>query len=289
MNTLFRYSAFTLLVFIVILGVSSFLPSVYDRISGVAKVAVVQVHTELSVDSNFLQGVTSVDSIISELKTADKDSSVKAILLDINSGGGGVVASYELASEIQKLRKPVISVIREAGASGAYWAAISSDYVFANPLSIVGSVGVIASYLEFSDLMKNYGVDEVRVVSGDLKDLGSPYQNVSAQGRLELDRIVNETFQVFLNDFRRLRSVNESTLSEVVTGKIFLGRQAFELGLVDGLGGFDEAEAYLKNVLQVSSIRFVENSRQASILDLLSGVKSFNPLALVDKGLKISS
>ena len=290
MNALLRYVVFISFMMLVIILISNLFPAAYDLISGVSKVAKISVHTELSVDSSILSGVTSVDSIISEIKSADVDNSIDAILLDINSPGGGVVASYELAKAIQQVSKPIVSVIREVGASGAYWAAISSDYVIANDLSIVGSVGVVANYLEFSGLMEKFGVSEVRAVSGEMKDFGSPYHNLTQAQRVELDRLVNLTFQFFFNDFKNLRTVNDSVLSQVVTGKTFLGIEAYSLGLIDALGGFDVANNYLKNVLESNNVEYVEDSKSFSLIDLLSSVKdSFNPLSFSGNGLSIKS
>ena len=152
MNTLARYAVFILVMGVIIIVLATVLPNVYTSVLGVVKIERIQVHTELSVGSDFLMGVSSVDYIISQLKSADANSEIKAVILDINSGGGGVVASYELADAIKSFSKPIVTVIREVGASGAYWAAASSDYVFANPLSMVGSVGVIGSYLVFEGL-----------------------------------------------------------------------------------------------------------------------------------------
>lgn len=288
MNVFARYAVFILVMGIIIVSLASLAPNAYKQLTGIVRVAKIPIHSFLSVDSDLLSGVTGVDSIISRIKSADSDPEIKAILLDINSGGGGAVASYELAKTIQQVSKPVISVIREVGASGAYWAAISSDYVFANELSTVGSVGVTASYLVFEGLMDKYGISEVRAVSGELKDFGSPYRNLTLEEADELNRIINITARVFIDDFLILRNVTSDVLEQVITGKIFLGTEAFELGLVDGLGTLDDVDDYLMLLLDSKVIEYVEYSETFSLLDLLAGVKT-SPLNFASERLILNS
>ncbi len=286
----YRYAAFVILAVGIIAFLACTIPPFYDYAMGIDRVAVIPIHTELSVDSSPLSGITSVDTIISQIQSAENDPHINAIVLDINSGGGGVVASYELAKTVQDSKKPIVAMIREIGASGAYWTAISSDYVVANPLSIVGSVGVTASYLSFNGLMQKYGITEVQAVSGSNKEFGSPYLNITPEQKSILDSMVNETFQVFLGDFEKLRHVSNSTLAQVITGRVFLGEDAYKLGLVDALGGRDQVTSYLKSKLGASQINYVEYESSFSIMDLLSGVQSsFNPASAMSNAAMLSS
>jgi len=120
--------------------------------------------------SSFGQEIVSSKTIVDFLKDAEEKSRVEAVVLEINSPGGSAVASDEIASQIKKMEKPVVVVIREVGASGGYWVASAADYVIANRMSITGSIGVISSYLEFSGLMERYGVSYERLVAGEYKD-----------------------------------------------------------------------------------------------------------------------
>ena len=127
------------------------------------------------------QTIASSKTIVSFLEDAEKRTNVKAILLEINSPGGGAVASDEIASQIKSMKKPVVSVIREVGASGGYWIASATDHVIANRMSITGSIGVISSYLEFSELMKEYGVGYERLIAGKYKDVGTPFRKLEVE------------------------------------------------------------------------------------------------------------
>jgi protease-4 len=277
MNSVVRYAVFILVMGAIILLLAGVAPRFYETIIGVARVARIAVHSELSIDSSFLTGTASVDSIISQIKSADADPEISAILLDINSPGGGAVASYELAKAVKSVSKPVVSVIREMGASGAYWAAASGDYVFATEISIVGSVGVTGSYLVFEELMEKYGVSEVRAVSGEKKDFGSPYRNITNEELEDFEELINETFTFFVSNLLESRSFSEEALEEVKSGKIFLGAQALEFGLIDAVGGMEEAEYYLMQLLGVNEIEFVEQSFELTLFDLLTNIKNNSP------------
>src|SRR3989338_2223036 len=123
-------------------------------------------------DSEFLfESITSSLDAVELIEKADKNPNIKAIILEINSPGGSAVASEEIAKAVQKTNKTTVAWIREVGASGAYWVASSSDYVIANRVSITGSIGVIASYLEFPGFLEKYNVTYRRLVSGKYKDI----------------------------------------------------------------------------------------------------------------------
>ena len=126
----------------------------------------------------------SSKSIVEFIEEADKSDNIDAIVLEINSPGGSAVASDEIAEAVKNAKKPVVSFIREVGASGGYWVASASDYIIANRMSITGSIGVISSYLEFSGLMEKYGVGYERLVAGENKDLLSPYTKLEKTKKL---------------------------------------------------------------------------------------------------------
>src|SRR3989344_139732 len=126
------------------------------------KIVIIPITGPLSIsenDAGILEPRTATtENILDNIKKARSDSSVKAIIFEINSPGGTVVASKEIADAVKNLKKPNIALIREVGASGAYWVASASDKIVASPMSITGSIGVISSYSEFSKLFDKYGV-----------------------------------------------------------------------------------------------------------------------------------
>ena len=132
-------------------------------------------------DSEYIfETITSSPETVEFIEKANKNPNIKAIILEINSPGGSAVASEEIANAVKKTNKTTVAWVREIGTSGAYWVASSSDYIVANRVSITGSIGVIASYLEFAGLIERYNITYQRLVSGKYKDIGSPFKEMTA-------------------------------------------------------------------------------------------------------------
>jgi len=198
-------------------------------------------------DNIFSSADTNSDSIISLLKKAKDSKNIKAVILEINSPGGTVVASKEIANAVKEFNKPKVALIRDVGASGAYWIASSADKIVADELSITGSIGVISSYLQFSDLFEKYGITYERLVSGKYKDAGSPYKELNDEERGLIQSKLNKIDQIFLDDVKINRNLEDTYRIE--TGEFFLGIEAKELGLVDYLGNKNTAFEIAKNLI----------------------------------------
>lgn len=215
-------------------------------------------------------GVASGD-VVRRIKDLDKDDSVKAVIFEINSPGGTVVASQEIADAIKSMNKTNYALIREVGASGAYWVASASDKIFVSPMSITGSIGVYGSYLEFSELFDKYGVNYQRMVSGKYKDLGSPYRNLTDEERVLLQNKLNTIHGFFISEVAKNRNMSLEEVSKVATGEFFLGTEAKELGLVDDFGNRDSVIEIIKKDLKLEDVEIVENRQKFSLLDKLLG------------------
>jgi protease-4 len=213
----------------------------------------------------------SAQEIVKIIKKADKDPTVKAIILDINSPGGTVVASEEIAAAVKGAKKPVVAWIREIGASGAYWIASASDTIVADPASITGSIGVSGSYLQFSGLMDKYGVTYERLVTGTFKDTGSEYKELTDEERAYLMSKLNAINSVFIDAVSANRNLDRTYVATLATGEIFLGSEAADKGLVDVLGGKNEAQLVAQQLAGISSSRLVTMQEQkGTLLDLIS-------------------
>jgi len=187
--------------------------------------------------------------------------------LNINSPGGTVVASKEIADAVKKVDKPVVALIREVGASGAYWVASASDHIVADPLSITGSIGVIGSYLEFSELFSEYGIKYQELTTGKYKGLGSPFDRLSD----DEERVMMGKLQIIHDYFSDEVNANRNMdLTEYANGLFYLGTEAKEIGLIDELGGKEEAIAALKDLAGIDTHELVFYQRKASLLDILS-------------------
>ncbi len=237
---------------------------------------------------------SSPEQVIAAIDKAEADGRIKAILLDINSPGGSAVASEEIAMATRDAEKPVVALVRDVGASGAYWAASGSDAIVASPVSLVGSVGATASYVEFSGIMEKYGLGYERLVSGEFKDSGTPYRALSSREREMLQEMIEATGDYFAQSVKERRGIPDETMEEVSSGRLYTGLQAKELGLVDGLGSIDEAKELIKEKAGIESANLVEYSTRkplgiASILAQQASVVGRNMgAALVPKGNAIS-
>ncbi len=256
-----------------------FLPIVFSVFgnSRSGNVALIPINGPLTADgSSDLLGTSSVSSaqMVDFINEADSNSEVKVIMLEINSPGGSAVASDEIASAVKKAKKPVVALIREVGASGGYWVASAADYVIANRMSITGSIGVISSYLEFSGLMEKYGVSYEQLISGDKKDIGTPYRKLTEEERALLQAKLDKVHQFFIEEIAANRKLDSSKVERLATGEFYLGEEAYDLGLIDQLGDKDTAEEYIKTKYGLEEVEFAVYEEKKSFLELLQGVFS---------------
>lgn len=206
------------------------------------------------------------NSIISYLDKAEEDAGVKGIILDINSGGGNVVASKEIATKVKNMKKPTVALIREVGASGAYWVASAADKIVADELSVTGSIGVRSGYLEFSELMRDYGVKYESLVGGKYKDAGSPYRELTDEERTILQNKVNLIHENFIKSVSENRGVN---LKPLATGMFFLGEEAVANGMIDYLGSKDKALEIVKELAGVDKAKIITYKKKRTIKDVI--------------------
>ncbi|HMQ68721.1 MAG TPA: signal peptide peptidase SppA [Ignavibacteria bacterium] len=202
--------------------------------SGNGKIAVV--------DLDFT--ILSSGSIVRQFKKYGEDNSIKGIILRVNTPGGGVAASQEMYEMIKSVRdagKPVIVSISSLGASGGYYAACGGSIIVADGGSLVGSIGVIINLTNFKDLAEKIGVSQTIIKSGELKDAGNPLREVNEKDKEYFQDIVDDSFEQFLEVVSKERKMNMDTLKIYATGRVFTGRQAKEIGLVDSLGTYEDA------------------------------------------------
>ena len=185
---------------------------------------------------------------VRDLNKMAEDRDVDAIVYEINSGGGAVVASKEIRRSIDNLEIPTVCRIRDVGASGAYLLSLGCDSIIADSASTTGSIGVTSSYIEFSDLMEELGVGYVNVTAGENKEVGSPYKEPTGEEKDILQEKTDIIGEEFLSDVSEARNLTQEQKQEVGTGEIFLGSEAEELGLVDELGGRETAIEKAENI-----------------------------------------
>ncbi|MDD5361625.1 MAG: signal peptide peptidase SppA [Ignavibacteria bacterium] len=183
-------------------------------------------------------------SIVRQFKQYREDKSIKAIVLHVNSPGGGVSASQEMYEEVKKTRdagKPVIVSFGSIAASGGYYVACGGSLIVANPGSMTGSIGVIAAFMNFKDLADKLGVKETIIKSGKLKDSGNPFREMNKEDMEYFQEIIDNAYEQFLDVVSTERKIDKDELRTIANGRVFTGKQAKDLKLVDSLGTFEDA------------------------------------------------
>lgn len=236
-----------------ILAVS--LPALYTEMNpSVGRVAIIQLNGPIMGDTDVrTQGVTPNN--IASLTQNAKNDRADAIIYEINSPGGSAVASKDAARVVKEVDVPTICLLRETAASGAYWVASACDHVIADSLTITGSIGVTSAYLEFSELLNRFGVDYVNLTSGEYKDMGSRYRNITDEERAKFQDILDTVHLTFVESVAENRDMTTEQVETVATGEIFLGVEAQRLGLVDTLGSKQDAISVAKNMTGTETLK----------------------------------
>jgi protease-4 len=241
------------------------------------KVAIIEVEGLLSdTRSSGLLSLGGGENVLSlfteELQRAENDSSVKAVVLRINSPGGTVTsadAMYDMVKRFKnKTHKPVVASIQEVGASGAYYVSCAADKIVAQPTSVVGSIGVIFESLEFQGTLMKLGITPITVKSGTLKDMGSPFKALQPDERDVMHSMIEEYFARFIGVVRQNRNIAEAPRPDltayaeapyegIFSGRVFSGARGVELGLIDQTGLLEDA---------IDMARSMANAPDASVI-----------------------
>jgi len=187
--------------------------------------------------------IVSSDRTVREIIDFGKDDSIEAVVLRVDSPGGGVGPSQEIYTEIERLTalKPVVVSMGSVAASGGYYVAAPADKIVANPGTITGSIGVIMGFTNYEELLEKIGLKSMVVKSGKHKDIGSPVRSMTDEDRAILQSLIDDVHRQFVSAIAKGREMDPDAVLPLADGRIFTGKQALELGLVDQLGNFRDA------------------------------------------------
>src|SRR5246500_2355665 len=189
--------------------------------------------------------IISPQPVVGQLKKFGDDSSIKAIILHVNSPGGGVAASEEIYREVKRLRdekkKRIVVSIETVGASGAYYVASASDKIFADSGSIVGSIGVIAQWVNYGDLLKWAKLKDVVFKTGEFKDTGNPARDLTGPEQVYMQSLIDNMFGQFIKAVSDGRGLKYDDVKSIANGKVWTGQQALSMKLIDQVGDFQTA------------------------------------------------
>jgi protease-4 len=216
-------------------------------------------------------------TVVSDLKKFASDDSIKAIILHVNTPGGGVAASQEIYQEVKRIRdkkrKPIVASIETVGASGGYYISSAASKIFANRGSIVGSIGVIAEWYNYGDLMHWAKLKDIVFKTGEFKDTGNPARDLTPAEREYMQRLIDNMFAQFIHAVAEGRRLKEEDVRSLADGKVWTGEQAKQLKLIDEFGDFQAAvEDTAKSVGISGEPTLVHPEKQRrTLLDLLFG------------------
>lgn len=255
-------------------------PVVYEEeyVSGEGsdKVAVVPVQGAIiSADSTITgpQPTTTPEGLREALRQAAEDDSVVAVVLEVNSPGGGVTASDEMHQSILDFKretdKPVVVSMGDTAASGGYYISAAADRIVANETTLTGSLGVILPLTNFAEAADKYGIRQYAITSGEFKNIGSGFKDLTPEEREILQSIVDENYDGFVEVIVEGRDLPEQRVREIADGRVYSGEQAKNLGLVDSFGGLDEAANVARRLADVDEATVIRYTQTPTLTDFL--------------------
>ena len=199
--------------------------------------------------------IVIVDEVLEKIETAKNDINIKGILLKVNSPGGAVAPSIEIAYAIKELRevKPVVAYASGIMASGSYYASIWANKIIANPGSMVGSIGVIMQSVDASELMSKIGIKSQTVKIGKYKESGTPTRQWTKEERDELEKVTQNTYDMFITDVANARNLKKENHTSYADAHIFTSSQAKEVGLIDKVATISVAKNELEKLSKVEN------------------------------------
>lgn len=248
-------SLFLLLVLVITVAVKE-----YGAMTpgGRSEVALIYIEGEIVSDSQpgtpiFGGALVSSVDIVEKLEKARKDDNIKSVILRVNSPGGSAAASQELYSEVVRVvkEKPVVVSMGDVCASGGYYISAPASYIFANPSTLTGSIGVISQFTNMSALMDKIGVSNLTLKAGAYKDVGNPYRPMTGEEKALMQKMLDEVYVQFINDVAAGRKMKPEQVRKLAEGMVYNGSEAVKLKLIDGMGGLEEAKAKARELAKL--------------------------------------
>jgi protease-4 len=245
-----------------------------------------------------IEGVISSDlaeHTVRQLRKYAEDPSIKAIVIRIDSPGGGVAASQEIYEEVKRLRtdgKLVVASLGSLAASGGYYVACAADRIFTNPGTITGSIGVIVQLANAEELLRKVGIESTAITSGPFKDSGSPARPLRPEERAVFQTLVDDVYQQFVDAVAQGRHLEPAEVRQYADGRVYTGRQAKAFKLVDDLGTLQDAIAYAASTIGVAGKpKLVQERRERLwwlkfVLESIRTYATFQPFSVVDSVLQ---
>jgi protease-4 len=249
--------------------------------NGEDKIAIISIKgllTSESAEGLFFDKLSVVEIAKQQLEQAARDKFVKAVLLEVDTPGGGITASDIIYNQIMKFKnstkKTVVVYMQDVAASGGYYISSAADAIVAHPTTITGSIGVIMPLINITELINRYGVKDNSITSGDMKGIGSPLKQMTAEESAILKTIIDEMYMQFATVVSIGRKMDIEAVKKIADGRIYTGKQALKIGLIDQLGYLEDAIALAKQltgIAEASIIRYKKPYGLADLFGMMSG------------------
>jgi protease-4 len=232
------------------------------------QIALVHLYGQLTTSgrSGFYESTNGSDQIIEKLNNLEENDNLKAVILRINSPGGTVGSSQELYNALVSFKKkkniPIIASIADMGTSGAYWAALASDTIYANPGSMVGSIGVFMGNYDLSGLSEKFGIGFTIVKGGKYKDTLSQWKKPSKDELKILETLINDVHTQFIDAVAQSRNMSFDDAKVLADGRIYTGNQALSAKLIDKTGGLQDAISFAKESTKMDDEPVIIDTRK---------------------------
>ena len=242
------------------------------NLNSLHKIAIVPVE-DMIIDS-------TARHVISAIKAASEDEHVMAVVLKVDSPGGTISASDHIYRKVKELcrgpgdRKPVVVSMQGLAASGGYYISAPANRIFAERTTMTGSIGVIASFPNFSGLMMDFKIGMEVIKTGPMKDSGSMFRPMSDDERRRWQEIIGDAFETFLGVVQEGRNMSMEDVRRLATGEVYTAREAAQNGLVDEIGYLEDAIASAEKLAGVSDSKVIEYKKPMSLTDILFGSTS---------------
>jgi protease-4 len=215
--------------------------------------------------------ITNVDNVLEQIEEAKNNTNIKGVLFVVNSGGGAVAPSIEIAYAIKELNalKPVVAYASGTMASGSYYASIWAKKILANPGSLIGSIGVIMQSADASDLLQTIGIRPQTVKIGKYKEAGTPTRAWTKEEKAELNKVIKSTYNMFVNDVASARKLKVKNHKIFADAHIFTSSQAKQVGLIDDIVTINKAKKILIKEAKVKIAVWSKKDKIQKIMDKL--------------------
>ena len=233
-------------------------------------------------EGSFMQQGSSASESLRGIRRATLDKDVMAIILNVDSGGGGITASdiiYKALLDFKQAdpNRKIVAIFNDTAASGAYYIALSADHIIAHPTTITGSIGVLIQSVNFQELALRHGIKSTTIKSGENKDILNPLGTFTEEQKALMQSIVDALHTRFVMLVAKHRNKSETDVRSFADGRIFTADEALKLGLIDEIGYWRDAMTRTAELLDVDTIAVYRYNKDFSFSELLRASKSINP------------